>query len=99
MFPKINYGVSANGKTTVKLSMWQFDLYQLKGELVRDAAVQVARINQDPLEELRQGDDDAPQSRLDVRLRGQNRVMRTPARTESVAVLAESGIKQGLQHL
>ena len=54
----------------------------------------------DPVKELRQVnvDYDSP-ARLDVRLRGQHRIMRTPARPEAVAVLAESGVKQWLQHL
>src|SRR5512142_115368 len=38
-------------------------------------------------------------ARLEVRLSRTNGLMRTAARTEPVAVLAEGGIKQGLQHL
>jgi hypothetical protein len=54
----------------------------------------------DPVEELRQVDiDHDPPPRLDVRLRGQDRILRTSARTEAVAVFAERGMKQGLQHL
>src|SRR5690606_26165712 len=38
-------------------------------------------------------------ARLDVRLRGKYRVLRTPSRPEAVTMLAEGGIQQGLQHL
>ena len=54
----------------------------------------------DPVEELLQIHVHYdPTPRLHVRLRGQYRVVRTPSRPEAVAVLAEGGIEQRLQHL
>ena len=40
-----------------------------------------------------------PPARLYVRLRGQYRVLRTPPRPKAVAVLAEGGVQNWLQHL
>jgi site-specific DNA recombinase len=54
----------------------------------------------DPVEELLQVHvHHDPPSRLHVRLRGQNRIVRSPSGPEAVAVLAEGGIEQRLQHL
>ena len=54
----------------------------------------------DPVEELLQVHvHHDPPPRLHVRLRGQHRIVRTPPGPEAVAVLAEGGIKQRLQHL
>src|SRR5207253_10547648 len=54
----------------------------------------------DPVEELGQIHvNHDPPPRLDIRLSGQYRILRTPARTEAVAVLAKSGVDPGLQHL
>jgi hypothetical protein len=40
-----------------------------------------------------------PPAGLDVRLRGKNRVVRTPSGPEAVAMLAEGGVENRLQHL
>ena len=54
----------------------------------------------DPVEELLQVHvHHDPPPRLHVRLRGQHRVVRTPPRPEAVAVLAEGGVENRLQHL
>jgi hypothetical protein len=54
----------------------------------------------DPVEEPRQVDiHHNPKPGLDVLLGGEHRILCTPARTEAVAMFAESGIKYRLQHL
>ena len=54
----------------------------------------------DPVEELLQvGVHHDPPARLHVRLRGQDRIVRTSPRLETVAVLAESRVQNRLQHL
>src|SRR5207253_6851313 len=69
---------------------------------VLDALAQTVNENVvvDPVEELFQVHvhDNSPPG-FDMRLRGQYRVSRSPSRSEAVAVLAEGGVENRLQHL